>query len=282
MSRTLKVAGTITLLLLLAAFVMAAANAQTYPKPTNVTATNTADGHVLISWADDAAPVHRVGWAHNAEFMVADAAGDWLEAFHFADSKRNTDYTIKYLPRGQQYWFIVGAANERFAGATWSEWTFLTTTDDSTTDSETGQGTAASCSGDDYDRDEWGDYPAADPNATPRWTKPSDNVSSRDITQDHHVALKDTHISGGCDWSATKKNGFSTDSENLNPTTRSFNSSKANRTPDQLTGIAKGIIDTDDEKCDYATQHNEVKDKYDLTMTGAEEATVDEWLALCP
>ena len=31
MSRTLKIAGTITLLLLLAAFSMAAANAQTYP-----------------------------------------------------------------------------------------------------------------------------------------------------------------------------------------------------------------------------------------------------------
>ena len=129
----------------------------------------------------------------------------------------DTDYTIKYLPRGQQYWFIVGTTNERFTEATYSEWTSLTTADDSTTDSESGQGTAASCSGDDYDRDEWGDYQAADPNATPRWTKPSDNVLARDITQDHHVALKDAHISGGCDWSATKKNGFSTDSENFEP-----------------------------------------------------------------
>ena len=62
MSRTLKVAGTITVLLLVGALVMAAANAQTSPQPTNVTATNTADGHVLVSWADDAAPIHRVGW----------------------------------------------------------------------------------------------------------------------------------------------------------------------------------------------------------------------------
>ena len=133
MSRTLKVAGTITLLLLLAAFSMAAANAQTYPQPTNVTAENTTDGHVLVSWADDAAPVHRVGWTHDADFRAAEAAGDWLEAFHFADSKRDTDYTIKYLPRGQQYWFIVGATNERFTGATYSEWTSITTTADSTT-----------------------------------------------------------------------------------------------------------------------------------------------------
>ena len=50
MSRTLKIAGTITLLLLLAVSAMAAANAQTSPQPTNVTATNTADGHVLVSW----------------------------------------------------------------------------------------------------------------------------------------------------------------------------------------------------------------------------------------
>ena len=133
MSRTLKVAGTITLLLLLAAFSMAAANAQTYPQPTNVTAENTTDGHVLVSWADDAAPVHRVGWTHDADFRAAEAAGDWLEAFHFADSKRNTDYTIKYLPRGQKYWFIVGTTNERFTEATYSEWTSITTTADSTT-----------------------------------------------------------------------------------------------------------------------------------------------------
>ena len=141
---------------------------------------------------------------------------------------------------------------------------------------------SAACTGDDYDRDEWGDYPAVDANATPRWTTASDDVTSRDITQDHHVALKDAHISGGCDWSATKKDQFSSDAENLNPTTRSFSSSKANRTPDMLTGIALGIIDTDAEKCDYATQHDEVKGKYSLTMTTAEQSTVDEWLTLCP
>ena len=93
----------------------------------------------------------------------------------------------------------------------------------------------------------------------------------QDITQDHHVALRDAHISGGCNWSATQKDQFSSDAENLNPTTRSFNSSKAHRTPDQLTGIALGIIDTSAEKCDYATQHDEVKDKYDLTMTDDEQ-----------
>ena len=137
------------------------------------------------------------------------------------------------------------------------------------------------CTGDDYDRDEWGDYPAADADATPTWTKASDDVTARDITMDHHVALQDAHVSGGCDWSATEKSAFSTDSDNLNPTTRSFNSSKGSRTPDQLTGIALSIIDADDEKCDYATQHDEVKNEYDLGMTASEQATINEWLALC-
>ena len=78
------------------------------------------------------------------------------------------------------------------------------------------------------------------------------------------------------------KNDFATDPDNLNPATRSFNSSKGSRTPDQLTGIAKSIIDTDDEKCDYATQHDAVKDEYDLTMMANEQVTVAEWLSLCP
>ena len=284
MSKIFKTAATIVILVFLAALVVAATNLQAQPKPTGVTTSNTAEGHVLVSWDDDAAPVHRVGWTHDAEFRAAQAAGDWLEAFHFADTKRETDYAIKYLPGGQPYWIIVGAANERFGGATWSDWTSLTTAASANSDPDPpvpGQGAAADCTADDYDRAEWGEYPAPDPQAIPTWTKPADDVASRDITLDHHVALKDAHISGGCDWSATMKNDFATDPENLNPTTRSFNSSKGSRTPDQLTGIALSIIDTGGEKCDYATQHDEVKDKYDLTVTADEAATVTEWLSLC-
>ena len=284
MSKIFKTAATIVIVVFLAVLGVAAANLQAQPKPTDVTASNTAEGHVLVSWDDDAAPVHRVGWTHDAEFRAAQAAGDWLEAFHFADTKRETDYAIKYLPGGQPYWIIVGAANERFGGATWSDWTSLTTAASANPDPDPavpGQGAAADCTDDDYDRAEWGEYPAPDPQATPTWTKPADDVASRDITLDHHVALKDAHISGGCDWSATMKNDFATDPENLNPTTRSFNSSKGSRTPDQLTGIALSIIDTGGEKCDYVTQHDEVKDKYDLTVTADEAATVTEWLSLC-
>ena len=38
-----------------------------------------------------AASVHRVGWTHDGDLQVALAAGDWLEAFHFADTKRDSD-----------------------------------------------------------------------------------------------------------------------------------------------------------------------------------------------
>ncbi len=137
------------------------------------------------------------------------------------------------------------------------------------------------CSADTYDRSEWGDYPKADPRAAPRWTQPADNVLSPTITQDHHVALKDAHTAGGCNWPETKKDQFSSDPANLNPTTKSFNSSKGSRTPDQLIGTAAGIIDTPAEQCAYADQHRAVKGKYALTMTTSERRTVREWLALC-
>ena len=143
-------------------------------------------------------------------------------------------------------------------------------------------GSAVACSGDTFDRDDWGSYPGVPAGATATWTVTSDDVSAPDLTMDHHVALRDAHISGGCHWSLAQKDAFSSDGDNLNPTTRSFNSSKGSRTPDQLTGIAQRIIDTAMEKCDYATQHEDVKEKHDLTMTNDEQATVDEWLALCP
>lgn len=257
---------------------IASVNPQTPPAATGVTATNTANG-VRVSRNDDEAAVHRVGWAHDADARAANAAGDWLEAFHFADTKRNTDYTIKYLPDGQKYWVIVGAANHRFGAVAWSNWSSLTVrTADASTPTPTPAPTStpvptstpaptASCSGDDYDRDEWGSYPGVPAGATATWTLPSDNVNNTSLTHDHHVALKDAHVSGGCNWTASRKDTFSSDLDNLNPTTGSFNSSKGSRTPDRLTGIAARIINTNAEKCDYATQHKAVKDEYSLSMT---------------
>ena len=114
-------------LAVLTAFSVAAVNVQAYPKPMGVTSSNTVDGHVLVRWNDDGAPIHRVGWTQETDLRAAQAAGDWLEAFHFADTTRPSNYTVKYLPHGQLYWFIVGAGGERFGQVTWSDWTSLVT-----------------------------------------------------------------------------------------------------------------------------------------------------------
>ena len=104
--------------------VNAAGTAATLTAPTGVNAKNTAEGHVIVSWDDDAAPVHRVGWVNLADYAAAKAAGDWLEAFHFADTKRNTDYTVRNLPHGQRYRFVVASARARYGSAVWSnKWT---------------------------------------------------------------------------------------------------------------------------------------------------------------
>ena len=105
---------------------VAATNQGKPPAPTGVTVTNTADG-VLVSWNDDQADVHRIAWAHITEMRVATNAGDFDEAVHFADTKRDTDYTIKHLPEGQQYYIRVGAAHSRESGAAWDHpWQLIT------------------------------------------------------------------------------------------------------------------------------------------------------------
>ena len=98
-------------LAVLTAFSVAAVNVQAYPKPMGVTSSNTVDGHVLVRWNDDGAPIHRVGWTQETDLRAAQAAGDWLEAFHFADTTRPSNYTVKYLPHGQLYWL-----GHRFTG----------------------------------------------------------------------------------------------------------------------------------------------------------------------
>ena len=232
---------------------------------TNVTAVSNAAGELTLAWEGgdnaDSYLLIAVNLQDTADYKTATVLGDAAKTG-----------TVTGLTGGANYLGIVVALQATADGLA-TPYGVAAPIPVQSVDSQ--------CSADDYDRNEWGDYPGASDDATPTWTLPSDNVASPDITLDHHVALQDAHISGGCDWSLEIKNDFATDPDNLNPTTRSFNSSKGSRTPDQLTGIAKRIIDTDDEKCDYATQHDAVKDEYDLTMMANEQVTVTEWLSLC-
>ena len=238
----------------------------TLTAPTNVTAVSNAAGELTLAWEGgdnaDSYLLIAVNLQDTADYKTATVLGDAAKAG-----------TVVGLTSGGNYLGIVVALQATADGLA-TQYGVAAPIPVQSVDSQ--------CSADDYDRNEWGDYPGASDDATPTWTLPSDNVASPDITLDHHVALQDAHVSGGCDWSLEIKNDFATDPDNLNPTTRSFNSSKGSRTPDQLTGIAKSIIDTDDEKCDYATQHDAVKDEYDLTMMANEQVTVAEWLSLCP
>ena len=238
----------------------------TLTAPTNVTAVSDAAGELTLAWEGgdnaDSYLLIAVNLQDTADYKTATVPGDAAKAG-----------TVVGLTSGGNYLGIVVALQATADGLA-TQYGVAAPIPVQSVDSQ--------CSADDYDRNEWGDYPGASDDATPTWTLPSDNVASPDITLDHHVALQDAHVSGGCDWSLEIKNDFATDPDNLNPTTRSFNSSKGSRTPDQLTGIAKRIIDTDDEKCDYATQHDAVKDEYDLTMMANEQVTVAEWLSLCP
>ena len=237
----------------------------TLTAPTNVTAVSNAAGELTLAWEGgdnvDSYLLIAVNLQDTADYKTATVLGDAAKTG-----------TVTGLTGGANYLGIVVALQATADGLA-TQYGVATPIPVQSVDSQ--------CSADDYDRNDWGDYPGASDDATPTWTLPSDNVASPDITLDHHVALQDAHISGGCDWSLEIKNDFATDPDNLNPTTRSFNSSKGSRTPDQLTGIAKRIIDTDDEKCDYATQHDAVKDEYDLTMMANEQVAVTEWLSLC-
>ena len=237
----------------------------TLTAPTNVTAVSNAAGELTLAWEGgdnaDSYLLIAVNLQDTADYKTATVLGGVAKTG-----------TVTGLTGGANYLGIVVALQATADGLA-TQYGVAAPIPVQSVDSQ--------CSADDYDRNEWGDYPGASDDATPTWTLPSDNVASPDITLDHHVALQDAHISGGCDWSLEIKNDFATDPDNLNPTTRSFNSSKGSRTPDQLTGIAKRIIDTDDEKCDYATQHDAVKDEYDLTMMANEQVTVTEWLSLC-
>lgn len=139
----------------------------------------------------------------------------------------------------------------------------------------------STCDPDVYDRDSWGSYPSVPDDAVARWSTPDDNLNDKSLQHDHHVALRDAHDSGACGWSSADKDTFSSEAQNLNPTAASFNASKGSRSPDELTGIAAGVIDTDAEKCDYAIQHSRMKRKYGLAMTPDEKSTTESWMRLC-
>ena len=97
--------------------------------PTDVFAHNGDNiGEVIVSWTPAAgADRNRVGWANIEEVLTAQAAGDWLEAFNFADlGGAKSSYTAKRLAPGVRHAFIVATLTTGGA-IIYSDWVFVTT-----------------------------------------------------------------------------------------------------------------------------------------------------------
>ena len=94
--------------------------------PSGVSMFSTDEG-VLVSWTQDDAPVHVVGWVNLEEAVAAAAAGNWLAAFKHHTVTDGNSYLIPGLSAGARYWIIVGGGD---AGPpleiAWGEWRLLT------------------------------------------------------------------------------------------------------------------------------------------------------------
>ena len=139
-------------------------------------------GFNLVAWTGSdntpiAGAVAALGGALESIFLWEARAERYLTFRPAAEAFLNSAEVLNY---GDGLWALMNAP------ATWEQPAASAPTD----------GVDEPCMGDDYDRDEWGGYPPAPANAAPTWTKPHDAVHSRAITHDHHVALRDAHVSG--------------------------------------------------------------------------------------
>ena len=111
-----------------------------------------------------------------------------------------------------------------------------------------------------------------DPYGSGKTWDPS-NVSQMDI--DHVVALDAVHRAGGHNMDSETKSSIAMDPLNLLAVDRSLNRSKGSQ--DANTWLPIG----DDAICFYVDRQIRVKDKYDLSVTGAERSTLQDKVESC-
>ena len=141
-----------TLAVLLACMVLggvAATGDTPLTAPTGLTAADgTTFGQANLAWnAVPGATHYRVGWIPESDVDRTPGA-DWLNNFNFVDrAGPATNYTVENLAQGEKYWFIVGALQERFGntGDAWSDWTNVTTAQDTGGSSPTDCIAAGTC-----------------------------------------------------------------------------------------------------------------------------------------
>ena len=116
---------------------------------------------------------------------------------------------------------------------------------------------------------------------TGRWWAPHlghhlDNPSHIDV--DHHVPLKNAHLSGGWSWDAAKKEQYANyleEENHLIALSSRHNRSKGARGPEEWAPRDNALW------CDYATDWAEIKERWGLTMTPIESEIVMDMLGTC-
>ena len=100
----------------------------------------------------------------------------------------------------------------------------------------------------------------------------------RHLDVDHHVPLKNAHLSGGWAWDEERKEEYANylGAENhLIAISARHNRSKGARGPEEWAPPDNSLW------CDYATDWAEIKEKWNLTMTPVESAIVMDMLGTC-
>ena len=100
----------------------------------------------------------------------------------------------------------------------------------------------------------------------------------RHIDVDHHVPLKNAHLSGGWRWDAERKEEYANyleDPAHLVAISSRHNRSKGARGPEEWAPPDNGLW------CRYALDWTEIKQRWDLTMTAVESEIVMDMLHTC-
>lgn len=92
-----------------------------------------------------------------------------------------------------------------------------------------------------------------------------------------HVWHTDTPQSGASAWTTAEREAFANDIDGpqLWAVTGTTNSAKGDQSPDEWTPSETAI------HCDYAAAWIQVKSDYDLSITAAEQAALEELLGSC-
>jgi hypothetical protein len=99
------------------------------------------------------------------------------------------------------------------------------------------------------------------------------DTSTLDV--DHIVALKDAWVSGADHWTTAQRVAFANDQSELTTTTASLNRSKGDGGPDVW------MPSSQPGRCFYVTRYQDVKVRYGLVVTPAQQAAIDRVKVTC-